>query len=42
MLIDGHFEGLLTEKQAHHGTGKEFIERSQCMYIFRTIAGTDC
>ena len=32
--IDGHFEGLLTGKQAHHGTGKEFTKGGRCTYIF--------
>ena len=32
ILIDGHSEGLLTEKQAHHG--KEFTKGGRCTYIF--------
>ena len=34
ILIDGHLEGLLTENQAHHGTGKESTEGGRCTYIF--------
>jgi hypothetical protein len=34
ILIDGHLEGLLTEKQAHHGTGRGFTKGRRCTYIF--------
>jgi hypothetical protein len=41
ILIDGHFEGSLTESQAHHGTGK-VTKRGQCTYISCTIAYAQC
>jgi hypothetical protein len=34
---DGHVEGPLTEKQAHHGTGKGSAKGGQCTYIFGTV-----
>ena len=33
-LIDCHFEGSLTEKQAHREAEKESSEGGQCMYFF--------
>ena len=41
IVIDGNFEGPLTERQAHHGTGMKFTGR-RCTFIFSTIACTDC
>ena len=35
-------EGLLTEKQVHHGTGKESTEGGRCTYIFCITACADC
>ena len=28
-----HFEGSMTEKQAHHGTAMEFTKGGRCAYI---------
>ena len=39
-MTNDDLEGSLTEKQAHHGTGKEYIKGGRCMYIFSTIAQT--
>ena len=36
MLIDGHCEGLLTEKQVHHGNGKAIIKGGRSTYFFCT------
>jgi hypothetical protein len=40
-MIDGHFEGSLTEKEAHHGTENEFTKGGRCTYTFCTIARTE-
>jgi hypothetical protein len=34
MVTDGQIESSLTENQAHHETRKEFVEGSQCTYVF--------
>ena len=41
MILDGHFEGSLTEKQELYETGKELTKGGRCKYILCTISLTE-
>jgi hypothetical protein len=37
IMIDGRFEGPLTENQTHHGTGQEITKGGRCMSPFSPL-----